>query len=164
MKKELPIIELENIKIIDNKNLCSANFNQDFNKNLYVKRSGSYRKLINQDEIEKILCQKGFQIIDTSTMSIHQQILTFANADLIVTPTGAHVTNIIWAKPNTKLIVLASNHPSHQLYLWEILGKVSGSKVSIIYGNLIDGHDHKYRVHDDFYMPKEIIKDLLSLI
>jgi capsular polysaccharide biosynthesis protein len=127
---------------------------------IYIKRSGSNRKLINQDEIEHELIRHGFQVYDTSSMTIQQQIATFENADLIVTPTGAHVTNIIWSKSKTIVFVLASNHPSHQQYIWEILGKVSESKVSIIYGELMEADDHKYKLHDDFSVPVSSIKSI----
>jgi capsular polysaccharide biosynthesis protein len=154
LKKAVSLIKNQ-IKEIDYKNL----FIKD---KIYVKRSGNYRLLLNKVDIEKSLVKLGFKIVDTTKMDISEQISTFENAELIVTPTGAHVTNIVLCMPQTKVIVLISDHKSHQPYLWELLGKVSLSKVDFIFGHSSEiSKKDKYGVHADFTIP---ISSLLKMI
>lgn len=46
--------------------------------------------------------------------------------------------------------MLASDHPSHQLYLWELLGRVSQAQVEFVIGPRAYVRDDRYSVHDDY--------------
>lgn len=119
-------------------------------RKIYAGRSGKIRKLTNQVELEYELARRGFEILRTDEFSLETQIQIFRDAEIIIAPTGAQITNIVWADPGTRLIVLASDHPSHQLYLWELLGRVSQAQVEFVIGPRAYVRDDRYSVHDDY--------------
>lgn len=145
-------------------NRCVEQFPELKNKlpfrKIYVKRVGDYRNLLNQDKIEESLSQLGFEIIDTSILSIEAQIKIFNEASIVVTPTGAQVTNIVWCQNNVNVIILFSDHPSHQHYLWEILGKINNLQVHIHIGLSASDNNTLYGVHNDYTID---ITKLISL-
>lgn len=151
-ENKLSVLSINNIVKI--KNRCLEHFSEQQNKKpfrkIYVKRTGDYRNLVNQNEIEEALKQFGFEIIDTSFLSVESQIQIFNEASFVITPTGAQVTNIVWCQNNIKVIILFSDHPSHQHYLWEILGKANNLSVNINAGLSTTSNDTLYGVHNDY--------------
>lgn len=128
-------------------------------RRIYVGRSGGLRQLTNQQELEAALAARGFEIMRTENLDIPTQIAIFREAEVIVAPTGAQLTNMVWAEPGAQVIVLASDHPSHQLYLWELLGRVSQARVSCVLGPRAFVRDDKYSVHDDYSIDVQKILD-----
>lgn len=139
---------------------CKACFPHSDNvrkRRIYAGRGGKTRVLKNQAEIEARLAGLGFEIIRTEDLNIETQISIFREAEIIIAPTGAQLTNLVWCDEDTKVIVLASDHPSHQLYLWEVLGRVSKADVKIVQGPRAYKIDGKYGVHDDYSIDIEAI-------
>jgi capsular polysaccharide biosynthesis protein len=74
---------------------------------LYISRKDTNaRKMLNEDELIKILSELGFEIYLATGKSISEQIKTFREAKFIVAPHGAGVTNILFSKPGTILLEL----------------------------------------------------------
>lgn len=71
---------------------------------------------MNQREIEARVEKLGFEVMHADELDLEAQIRAFQDAEVIVGPTGAQMTNMVWCKPGAKVVVLASDHPSHQLY------------------------------------------------
>ena len=128
-------------------------------RKIYAGRGGRIRCLTNQQDLEAALAARGFEIIRTDGLDIRTQIAIFRDAEVIVAPTGAQLTNMVWCEPGTQVIVLASDHPSHQLYLWELLGRVSQARVSFAIGPRAYTRDDKYSVHDDYSVDVQKILD-----
>lgn len=130
-------------------------------RKLFASRNGGIRKLLNQDALEQYFLDLGFEILRTDRLSLEEQIHAFQEAEVIVGPTGAQMSNIIWCEPDTSVIVLASDHPNHQLYLWELLGKVSSVNVKVVLGPRAYTKEGKYSVHDDYTMsPDQIMASM----
>ena len=72
-------------------------------RRLYVPRRHS-RSVLNPGEIEPLLAAYGFETIDTDAMSFSEQVATFAEAEAIVGPHGAALTNILFSPPTSKLV------------------------------------------------------------
>jgi len=136
-------------------------------RKVYAGRRGGQRGLVNQSKIEVELLKIGFEIVYTDALDLETQIQIFNQCEVIVGPTGAQLTNIVWCKPNTKIFVLASDHPAHQLYMWNMLAKISQSSVKIIQGKRSFNITDIYAVHDDYYIDDEklfsLIEDLKKL-
>ncbi|WP_250479408.1 MULTISPECIES: glycosyltransferase 61 family protein [unclassified Caballeronia] len=129
-------------------------------RRIYVGRGGNLRVLKNQREIEARLAEEGFEILRVDDLGVETQIRIFRQASVIIAPTGAQITNIVWCRPSTKVVVLASDHPSHQLYLWELLGRVSGASVQTLLGPRTFARDGRYGVHDDYTVDVDAISAL----
>ena len=72
---------------------------------IYVSRQNSKsRNLINEEDIIEELKSKNFMIVDTNNMSIIDQIKIFSSAQIIISPTGSALTNIIFCSEGTKII------------------------------------------------------------
>ncbi len=119
-------------------------------RKIYAGRSSKNRHLLNQQRLESALVQLGFEILRCEDLDLETQIRIFSEAEIVIAPTGAQVTNIVWCPPGTRWIVLASDHPHHQLYLWELLGRVSGAAVEYSQGLRAFTRDDRYSVHDDY--------------
>jgi capsular polysaccharide biosynthesis protein len=78
-------------------------------KRIYVSRSkASGRKISNEEEILPLLSSRGFARIALEEMSLSDQITLFSQAEAIIAPHGAGLTNLAWCAPKTKLLEIFS--------------------------------------------------------
>ncbi len=80
-----------------------GNKSPDRRRRLYVPRRHS-RRVLNPDAIEPLLRQYGFETIDTDTMSFAAQVEAFSEAEAVVAPHGAALTNMLFAPATSKLV------------------------------------------------------------
>ncbi len=74
-------------------------------RRLYVTRRGQpMRVMVNEVALEAALIRRGFQIVRPERMGVADQIRLFAEAELIVGPTGAGLTNAVFAAPGCKVV------------------------------------------------------------
>jgi hypothetical protein len=81
--------------------------NKPYPKKIYLSR-GKNRSLVNKKVVESLLISQGFTIINPEKYSLHEQIGFFQNADIIVSASGAALTNIVFCKKGTTIITLTS--------------------------------------------------------
>lgn len=141
--------------------------NRNINKNnktlkIYISRQNSkYRNIVNEDDLIKFLKGKGYRILDLNHFTIRNQIEMFAKAEVVISPTGSGLANIIFCKPGTKVIEIAPEYK-----------KTYESNLSIRYENLskIAGLDHikikadsiKTKKHSEIaekYINKKILEE-----
>ncbi|MGD1807592.1 tetratricopeptide repeat protein [Dapis sp. BLCC M126] len=97
-----------------------TNNKSDFSERIYIGRGNArYRRVMNEPEVVEILKQFGFTCITPESMSLENQIATFAHAKIIVAPHGSGLTNIVFCNPGTKVIELFSPHYL-RYYYWHI--------------------------------------------
>lgn len=74
-------------------------------RRLYIsRRSGSSRRVINEDEVLVCLERFGFETILPETMSLGEQVQVFAQAEIVVGSHGAGLTNLLFAPSGTLLV------------------------------------------------------------
>ncbi len=74
-------------------------------RRLYVSRRGHpMRVMVNEVALEAALVRRGFQIVRPERMDVADQIRLFAEAEVIVGPTGAGLTNAVFAAPGCKIV------------------------------------------------------------
>ncbi|MDD3150403.1 MAG: glycosyltransferase 61 family protein [Candidatus Gastranaerophilales bacterium] len=72
---------------------------------IYISRNrATARRVLNEDKVFNFLSEFGFQMLRMEDYSFSEQLSIFANANIIVAPHGAGLTNISFCKPGTKLI------------------------------------------------------------
>lgn len=86
------------------------------NKKIFIDRSESrfnHCQIINNNEVINFLSDLGFSIYKTGELSVSEQIYLFNNAEIIIGAHGAAFTNLVFCKPNTKIIeIIPSAHPN----------------------------------------------------
>lgn len=75
---------------------------------IYVTRgpSANNRTVLNDEEVTALLAERGFVMVDPGSMSVADQIRTFANAEVIVATHGAALANLIFASPGSTVVEL----------------------------------------------------------
>jgi capsular polysaccharide biosynthesis protein len=74
-------------------------------RRLYVSRRGQpMRVMVNEMALEAALVRRGFQIVRPERMSVADQIALFSQAEVIVGPTGAGLTNAVFAAPGCQFV------------------------------------------------------------
>lgn len=91
-----------------------------FSENIYISRSDAkYRFVTNEDEVINILQKYNFEVIVPGKLSFKEQINLFYNAKVIISPHGAALTNLVFCKPQTKVLELFAPEFVNQCY-WTV--------------------------------------------
>jgi hypothetical protein len=127
---------------------------------IYIQRESSVRKLVNAAEIEDILSQHGFALIDPGKLSFREQVSLFANAKVIIGPTGAAMANAIFCQPGTEVGILMATH-KHMIYkYWPAMLTPLKINVSYLLGTIVGNQSRG--IHGDFVVPESAISDFLA--
>tara|TARA_Y100000992_G_C21223831_1_gene471873 strand:- start:65 stop:1159 length:1095 start_codon:yes stop_codon:yes gene_type:complete len=104
-------------------------------KKIFIDREDSrsnikdLRKIINDKEVKEFLVSRGFEPVKLSSYSFIDQISIFHSAEIIVGLHGAGFSNLLFCKPDTRVIEIK---PSHFGNMYQKLGE----KVGVNYVNL----------------------------
>lgn len=71
-----------------------------------TRRAADRRRLVNEEELEPILAEHGFEIVDPGELSFRQQVELFGQAEAVVTLHGSALANILFAPPGCKVMEL----------------------------------------------------------
>lgn len=78
-------------------------------KRIFISREDAvHRKVLNEAEVFSVLKQYGFKFVKLSTLSFTEKIELFHCAEVIVSPHGAGLTNLIFCNHGTKVIEMFS--------------------------------------------------------
>jgi capsular polysaccharide biosynthesis protein len=76
-------------------------------RRLFISRSASRnRRLVNEEEIWAQLEPRGFEYVLAENLDFAEQVAMFANAEAVVAPHGAGLTNLVFCAPGTRVIEL----------------------------------------------------------
>ncbi len=125
-------------------------------RKLYLQRKKG-RKIINEIELIIFLKKKGFEIIQAENYTVSQQARLFSQAEFIVSPHGAGLTNLVFCNSGTKVIDIFSPAWVNPCY-W-----ILSSHLNLNYSYLI-GEGKKYPDnYDPLGKDKDIIVDIIKL-
>ena len=78
--------------------------------NLYIRRGNvTNRKVINEEEVEKLLSKYNYQMIDCSNLSVDDQIDKFSKARNVIIVHGASIANLLFVPNKINVIEIRSN-------------------------------------------------------
>lgn len=106
-------------------------------KRIYISRKCGARRVVNEADIEQYLSGRGFKIIDISKLTFAAQVELFYQAELIVAPTGAAMTNLLWCQPNAKVVIFYPSHPFNNISFWKAIADDVGIDVEFLYGKSV---------------------------
>lgn len=114
-------------------------------KRIFISRKDCSRRRCNEEEIEKVVKQFGFETINMENLTIAQQISLFSNAEHIIGGSGAAFTNLLYCSRDTKATMLLSG--PNNITCFSSLGIVNDVKTYFSYpdGGTV-GHQPKYYV------------------
>jgi capsular polysaccharide biosynthesis protein len=110
---------------------------------LYVSRSKArYRKVTNEEDVLRCLTAVGFTPVWLEEHDFATQIALFANAEFIVAPHGAGLTNLIWCQPGSKVLEIFSPNYVNICY-WAM-----ANQIGVEYHYLIGTSEKQNKYHD----------------
>jgi hypothetical protein len=100
-----------------------------------TRRHAGNRRLVNEVEIYRLCAARGFDLVDTETMTIREQAALFAAADAVIGAKGAALTNVMFCRPGAKVMVLSpSDFPDP--FFWDIAGQI-GCDYGEVFGPVV---------------------------
>jgi hypothetical protein len=129
-------------------------------KRIYITRKDAFfRKITNEDEVEKYLTGLGFEIIQMSKLSFEEQIKVFTEAQIVVGPHGAGLTNIVFCQ-NAKILEMFSPSYVPTMY-WMISNHVENEYYYIL------GEDEPGNTHPewkDFKINMKVLEQTIKIM
>jgi capsular polysaccharide biosynthesis protein len=81
------------------------------NRRIFIDRSAAKRrKLANQDELQSILADRGFEIVQWERLSMPEQVRLAAETEIMAGPHGTSLLNSIYSQPGAKLLEIINPH------------------------------------------------------
>ncbi|MCL2614169.1 MAG: glycosyltransferase family 61 protein [Nocardioidaceae bacterium] len=101
----------------------------DLPERIYVTRgtTPNTRRLVSEDATWERLERRGFARVDPGTLSVQEQVDTFAAARVVVAPHGAALTNLVFCRPGVRLLELFAPGYAVHCY-WTITANIPGSR------------------------------------
>ena len=131
-------------------------------RKLYLVRSSERRSLTNQAEIMVDLLRDGFQPVSTENLSFANQVHLFSQAAVVMGPTGAAMTNLLWCNPGAKAVIFYSDHPFRNKTFWDAIGSAKNLDLKYIEGPCSGDVTGIYGMHDNFSIKRDVIQDVLA--
>ena len=79
---------------------------KEFPKRIFISRkNASSRRKFNENEVIQLFSEYGFEVVFPETLSVADQISLFNQAEWIVGGSGAAFTNLLFCRPNTKVVM-----------------------------------------------------------
>ena len=133
-------------------------------RRLFISRAdATVRRLINEDEVYNSLEPLGFERFVPGAYSFIEQVGAFSNAECIVGPHGAGLTNLVFAPPNALIIDIKNTFSAAQFF--ETLAGQLGLNYTPLVGEAImtdasrKKHDRDMRIE-----PRLVIEALRSYL
>lgn len=132
-------------------------------KKIYLARSKSsknLRQILNIDAIEFFLDDQQVERINSDQLSFVEQVKACMNAELIVCPIGAALTNMIFAPPGCKIICLSPYYDDANYFYYTNLAATLGHQMNFVLGPQAPGDQHP--MHKSYSIDIDLIKTFLN--
>lgn len=121
---------------------------QNWPEKIYLRRNSDTKKVTNASELDQILINRGYVIVESEKLTFLQQVMLFSKAKEIVGSSGAALANLIFAPSNASVQILIGKYPNTSYWYWQNIACASGKAVSYILGE-VAARDHR-GIHADF--------------
>lgn len=125
-KKAVKIFSERIINSLKDKNLSN-------NKVAYIQRSQNIRVTKNFIDIKKIF-SKEIDFYSIEDLAIFNQANIFNSYNKIICPAGSALTNMIFCKPNTKILILLPEYNLTFFHFWQYVADISNVDILYKYG------------------------------
>ncbi|MBW4660919.1 MAG: DUF563 domain-containing protein [Drouetiella hepatica Uher 2000/2452] len=134
---------------------------------LYISRSqATHRRLINESEVMNLLEPLGFQSVTLESLSVRAQAELLANAEVVISPHGGGLTNLVFCQSGTQVIELFAPHYVYPCY-W-FISNLGGLRYAYLVGKTPAGGLHRLLYADvrteDIWIDLEELRSLLHAL
>lgn len=143
--------------------LLGADQSAQARRRIYItRRRALKRRVVNEDELEPILIDHGFEVIASEDLHFREEVRLFSQAEAIVSSHGAGLTNALFAPKGCKLLeffdpndVKANNYALANVlgdqYWYFVAQSVADTRAR-----------HQLGGHDDIHVPAELLSKSLA--
>ncbi len=132
------------------------------NRLIFLGRKSSVAaRISNQEEIQSVFSDYGFEIVYPEELHLEQSIELFSQAKIIAGATGAAMTNIIFAPKNTVVLCLLGENTANNTIFSNIAGSI-GQQMIYILGK--SNRDSAFSYHSSFRINPVDVLNCLNLI
>lgn len=113
---------------------------------LYLYRAhescGNARHVTNIDEIERLIQDYGYSMLDPAKLTFDEQVVAFSCAQKVVSPLGAALANTIFAPPGCKVVGLSPYYENANYYYFSNFMGALGHEMYYVLGRQVDKGVH----------------------
>lgn len=135
----------------------SSNATTSDNKKIFLSRKNGTRRPYNEADVWEVLREFGYISVNTAEMSIREQANLFSRVDYIVAASGAALTNMIFCRPGTRILVLYSLRNCSNLF--SSLAANLGLDLQFYIGIPNNPKD----IHTSFTIPKDGLRETMHI-
>lgn len=128
---------------------------------LYLSRkSSTWRKLLNEDEVERFFIKLGFRSVAIETLGFEEMLDLLSNASYVAGPSGSAMNNVIFAPLDCPALILSppqlGNYTS-----WATVITQMGRRVAFHCGSIQDGEADAGK-HSNFSVDLDLLKETMD--
>jgi capsular polysaccharide biosynthesis protein len=89
------------------RDLFKENICKEKTRRIYLNRKNvMYRKILNEDQLEALLYKYGIESVTLDLMSVSKQVELLSSCEMVVSPHGASLTNLVFCNEGAKVLEL----------------------------------------------------------
>ena len=131
-------------------------------RRLYLRRTSQFRAMRNATEVETLLRDSGFQVIEPETLSFAEQIRLFSEAESIVAQAGAALGNIIFAPQGCRVVILSAWSPFSIYYYFSNLASIFGQKCTFVLCEPDGQEGNEHPAHKELKVDIQALKEAID--
>jgi len=131
-------------------------------RRLYIARPGGWRRKIpTEPAIRKMLEGYGFETIDPGSLSFAGQIEAFREAQIVVGPHGAAMTNAAFMSPGGAMVEMT--HHKRVIYAFHEIASMTGLHYACVVGDMLETAGQP-SLFSDFTVPVDEVEQALKAV
>lgn len=134
-------------------------------KLIYLRRSarstGHGRLLVNGDSVEILLENRGFVTMDMADLAFAEQAQALKNAEIVVSPMGAALTNLVFCPPGCQVIILSPLYPNASYHYFANLLTALGHRAIFVLGEQVS-YDIAPKYNKNFRVKLSLLEKALA--
>ncbi len=128
-------------------------------RKIYIARDRArYRRVLNEGQIQAALRAQGFEIVRPEELSFAEQLELFSGASVIVGPTGAGLSNMVFAPLGCRVIVLAGETREANYFIFGQLGRLLKHELQYVTGEA----RKPWLLHSDYCIDLQHLGNVLT--
>lgn len=101
---------------------------------IYLRRNSGVRRVLNDAQIESLLVEKGFRVVEPEKLTFAEQVKVFSSARVVVGGTGAALANIVFCRPGARIVIFLPRFEGTAFWYWQNIACAGGNLVSYVFG------------------------------